>query len=142
MDMVDYPPITPEQVDGRLKKTAPVFVPDAIALATLVSAAVSGLIRHVVGVIVDNVSSACNVELVVADASGATGVVDVIYFGDRQLSGTDGKHSKPWAPEEPKHYYDLVGGEKLLVWTPVQAHLGAPGTASGMARAQATFWDE
>ena len=129
---VDYPAITEPYIRAREKVTTPALIP-AAGMATLVSAAISGLIRHITRVTVEARSAETAVTLAVADASGSTGVIEVINFGDSLLTGTFQKSAERWSPPAKKgDYYQLMAGEKLV----------AVMTVSGSAKASVTFWDE
>jgi hypothetical protein len=127
---VEYEPVARHLIESRKKHTVTALL--AGTVTTLVSAAISGMVRHVVGVSLDNRSGQGQVHLFVADASGATGAIERVELAPFFTSGIDFKKFAEWHPPKRKQpYYDLSAGEKLMGLID-----------SGYAFAKVQLWDE
>ena len=127
---VEYEPVTRRMIEARKKQGVTAL--SAGTVTRLVSAAISGIIRHVIGVSLDNRSGQGQVQLFVADASGATGLIERIELPPLFTSGIDFKKFAEWHPPKRKQpYYDLGAQEQLY---------GV--IDSGYALATVQYWDE
>jgi len=127
---VNYTPVSRQQIESR-KKTG-VTALTAGVVTRLVSAALSGMIRHVVGVALDNRSGQGQVQLMIADASGLTSVIERIELPSTFTSGKEYKDYAEWhPPKKEQPYYDLGASEQLF---------GV--IDSGYAHATIQHWDE
>jgi hypothetical protein len=135
---VDYEPISRQARQARFKKTAPVLVLGT--LTTLVSPAISGIIRHVVDVTVQPLSGNTGIILAAVDASGASSNIARANWGDKAQFYTPGnRENKMWTPpfgstEEDDELYQLHAGESLKAM--------GEDNSSGASFAVTTFWDE
>jgi hypothetical protein len=129
---INYTPVRRHQIESRMKRGVPVNV--QLAMVRLVSAAISGMIRHVVGITLDNRSAETQCSIVVCDASGLSTTVDTVELGASLLSNQgESKVYEEWHPAKAKvPYLDLQAGETL--W--------AVNSVSGICYANALFWDE
>jgi hypothetical protein len=127
----EYTPVTRAQIEGRKKTVGPTAL-SAGSVTLLVSSAISGMVRHIVGVNLDNRSGENQCQLFVADASGLTSVISRIEQASWMVSGQEYKLFKEWHPDkEHRPYYDLQANEKLYGIVD-----------SGYTYAKITVWDE
>jgi hypothetical protein len=138
--MPDFDPITKYARDNRVKRVSPVVI-GSVGVTTLVSAAISGTIRHVVDVRVQPYSGARGCQVAIQDASGASSCIARANWGSKLQPGTSRRDNRPWRPDAGLDGEDevcqLIAGESLVVTADEET-----AAASGCGIASASIWDE